>query len=380
MFKLLLTAFFILLSIGKVTSQEESNYLSKNNMILSDSSLNNDGLDLMDLDILKNQFFFVGEDHAGKKNGEIHSLLLKHIYSKKKQLYILYEAPLSLEHSIKAYIYEGDTIEYQYLYGSFTYMPEEEMYFLKQIRSLVKKGYNIKISTIDIENNWNLTIKRLQELIPSAAPPVKIEKVINSIKNAKFIDSQNTEFKTSEYNSFHLLEKKLEKDLKTDSKLYSEYLKENYNEFEEISKRFFLGIKFDTGKIGTKNSNAREVEMYSNIIQILKQNPNDTYYGGFGFFHTTLSPMRVGLFRKQASLASMLNNKIGSPVKGKICSTAIDYVNYKTGFNFFFMNPIYYPQFLKYSNSPLTMFKLDGENTPFKDMAEKFQYIVINKY
>ncbi len=38
------------------------------------------------------------------------------------------------------------------------------------------------------------------------------------------------------------------------------------------------------------------------------------------------------------------------------------------------------PVFMRYSNSPFTIFKLDAPETPFKEMSEKFQYLIINKY
>lgn len=44
------------------------------------------------------------------------------------------------------------------------------------------------------------------------------------------------------------------------------------------------------------------------------------------------------------------------------------------------INEMDVPLFLKYCTTPLTLFKLAGENTPFKEMSEKFQYIIINRY
>ena len=361
---------------GKMFSQDKEQYLSNNCMILSDSSINNNGLKQMDSDISKNMFFLIGESHDGIKNGEIKSLIIKKISNTSKAVHLIMECPFSLEYSFKKYVFEGDTLEYKTIEKASRFLIEEEMFFLRELRLLVKKGYKIKISTIDLEVNYNITLNRLNELIPDDTIPLNIEEIINSIQKTEY-SLLSYGMTSLENECFVALANNLDKALKENETDFRVFFKENYQEFVNISNRYLLTTKCKSGS-KIENAKMRELVMYSNCLSVVKDNPGDTFVGLFGIGHATLQPISAGFFGKRETLAFMLNNNKGSLVKNLVCPIAINYLKKKESYYFFSRKDFFL--FLEYSKTPLTLFKLNGESSPFKKLEAQFKYIVNSRY
>ncbi len=176
---------------------------------------------------------------------------------------------------------------------------------------------------------------------------------------------------------------KVIEEFKKESKIYNDvfqkYFADNYDEFMNQIEGGLIVLK-QVKSYDSEGLEKREQFMYENIKKLIQANPNLKIYGQFGVAHVPITYQQHWIHLSNwKSLAARLNTNEDSPVKGKVCSTVYFYPGEAQYEQKFYVEPIIakedVPLFLKYSNSPLTIFKLDGENTPFKNMDDKFQYI-----
>ena len=172
--------------------------------------------------------------------------------------------------------------------------------------------------------------------------------------------------------------------IKEDSITYKSIIGANFSEFKFILKGCLIGLKIGN-KVSAEGLEEREQYIYQNLRKIINENPNVSFYIKAGRAHVSITTQKRWLHLKDwKSVAARLNTNFDSPVIGKVCSVVFYYSNNLRYEENHRIEPIIkkedIPLFLQYSTTPLTLFKLDGENTPFKEMAEKFQYLIIDKY
>ena len=143
-----------------------------------------------------------------------------------------------------------------------------------------------------------------------------------------------------------------------------------------------IGLKYQRSKTLINIEN-REDYLYNNVGRIIEKDTNAILFCQMGRAHVPISFQEKWLhLANWSSLAARLNSNENSPLKGKVCSILHFYPSdtLQDSYHEPLIKSNDVPVFMKYSTSPITIFKLDAPETPFKEMSEKFQYLIINKY
>lgn len=329
-----------------------------------------------------NVIYLSGETHDSKGNKLLELILFKKLYAENNVRFLLLESVKGAEEIVGKFLLDIDDkrLKSVCLITFNTYDQESIDFFIglkKFWQSLPSEG-KFQVRAVDAESNPASIIYYLFHLLPNINQD-SIEKKAYSFSEIRKMNLKI--FLPGKRKTLKLLHKiKKENSLYPD--LYSNYLGKNYKTFLNMVDAGISGLTF-TKKYDSKSLELREITMYQNIKLLLEENPNFSFFGQFGRVHIPISNQKNWLHVSDwESVAARLNTNDDSPAKGKVCSILYYYANIDDKNNYYTESIIKkedLPLFLKYS-SPITLFKLDGENTPFKEMAEKFQYIVINKY
>jgi calcineurin-like phosphoesterase family protein len=357
---------FALLIIKSVFSYSQSinkeEYLKNNSFDIKDKLLFNDNL-----------VYLAGEIHYSKGNYDNSKTIIEHLsIESNKKVIIIFELPYNRELYFNKFFLIGDTTSLNIL-AEDTYLVDEfkkNMWELKKIRDSQMNKFEIKC--IDIAKNLRNAFSNIERLIN--------EDDLNLPAFIKFLKFNNRKYMSKWKAKKMLLE--LREESSRNETTYKSYFGENYNEFQrQIDAGLILFSGFNTKT--SESMESREQFLYNNCKRIIEENKDCILFGQFGQAHIPLLYQKNWLhLNNWSSLAARLNSDSNSPVKGKVTSMVYFY---KTDYiqNSYF-EPIIksedVPVFMKYSNSPFTIFKLDAPETPFKEMSEKYQYLIINKY
>ena len=319
--------------------------------------------------------FFIGEWHNLEGNDLINFQMLKYLYYKQGLRILVFEWPISIEYFLNRCIQFGDSIAYKQVLS----VSEKEYYatILMEIYSFNKtlpESERIIAKAIDRESNPNISILALKKLIPENIVIPKELKVLEILSNAQCLeaDIHSLWYSMEDYKK---MASTLKKSIIKEHITYKALLGENFNEFKKIVDGFYQGMHNHNKKY---NDDKRELFMYNNYKDLLLEYPNAKFMGQFGKAHTSINPVSKWMFvQKYTSVASMLNNNDNSPVKGKVCSFVMNYPKYKNDINAITPETDI-PLFMKYCKTDFTLFKIDGPNTPFKELSKIYQYLIIN--
>lgn len=368
-----------------------NSYLRKNHTSIDMNSNDINGkFSILDDDISRSSVILTGEAHAVKDNYILRLALIKYLNQKFDVKYLLTEIGYSSSCYINQYLESGDEsklkIVYLYLAGTESFSKEDYNFWvdLRKYNLTVPENKRIKVIGIDIEHQTNSALKYLIDIIPSEDPPEKIRSAIANLKKSK----------QHEY----ILEdaiKELQSDIAANSSLYSSYLGNNYFDFTIIADNIVSSIN----AYHADNANfikVREPFIYSNFRRIYSHLPEGKFFGEFGMEHVYQKTCN-SYMGAQERFAMYLNSS-DSPVKGKVLSIAYGYENcsFMDVRNNYCQNKcdslIKDIDILnKYSKSDLTIFKLNGNNSPFnkklyfvegaKDghTTDYFKYIILIK-
>lgn len=367
-FKIVLSVFIIFLGCQNLFCQELSKqeYLLANRIMSFDSSFNSNA-----------KVLFAGEIHRKNGNEELEIDIMRSFFSDSLTHVFVIEANVAVEKLIGRYMRSGDKSCLDSIADY--YENDSEAYFYAKLRELylrdfengkfIIKGVDILGNRYDMIYGLSKYVKVDQELPKEF---IGLKKLM-SLSNKKFFTSSKA--------------RKALKKIVTESNQNIDLYKKGVSDFDEFINQVNGGLVMLEGQSikTSEEMEVREEYMYENFKKLVDRFPDAKFFGQFGRAHVPIvyQPNWVHL-KNWKSLAARLNTNENSPVKGKVCSLVYYY-----GANIEYSNSAIYesiiktediPLFLKHSTTPFTMFKLDGENTPFKDMAEKFQYIVINKY
>lgn len=372
-FKITILIFFISLNIGFCQHNIEE-YLNVNYISTSQIDSNCFGKN-------KYRLFIAGEKHYSNGNRYIELEIFKRLYYNMNVRVLFLESSSYTTKLIKQYFNSEDILEIDYLCNiAFGKNDIETRFYFEELRKFwrqLPENEKFEVLGVDIENSPVIIIEILYQQLPKSyfdtccLSEKNIEEIIR-MKNKKKLPSNRK--------VLNLLNNILI-DENNDPEKYRFILKENYDSFFYIVKSSILGLK--SGKYYNSNSLiSREEFLFLNIKEQMDAHPNVNYFGQFGRAHATISNQKEWLHLKDwNSFTSKFNTSTTSPVKGQVCSFMYFYPsdaeedNHKT-----IIKVEDIPFFMKYSNSPITIFKLDSPETPFKEMSEKFQYLIINKY
>ncbi|HBP62820.1 MAG TPA: hypothetical protein DD730_00775 [Desulfosporosinus sp.] len=371
---------------------EVNNFLEENhaNVDISNYGYNN-RFSILDSDIDKNNIILAGETHAVAKNYELELTLLKHLNQKNKIRYLLAEMGYSDSCYINEYLETGDEAKLKLFYNTFegTAVWSKESYDfwieLRKYNLTIPEDQRIQVVGIDIEFNAIAALDYLTTIWPSTAPPKEIKLAIEKYTSSYNLKSQDTITAI----------KNLQSDMVANPDIYNTYLGSKYFDVSIVIDNVVNFINASASN-GANSEDIRELSMYSNLKRVYSHLPIGKYFGQFGMEH--VFQRTCSSYMGDKTRFAMYLNSSDSPVKGKVLSIAYGYENCT------FMNsrqnnnesvaesPIKDIDLLnKYSKSDTTIFKLNGDNSPFSRITafvkgssggsttDYFQYIILIK-
>lgn len=394
--------YFLIIIIFIISSYviyaQKQQYLEKNhtpiNMQYNDSSFV-----LLSNSIDKYSVFLTGEAHDQKWNAEIEMQTLKYLYRNAGVRIFVCEYPHSFQFLLNKYLSTGDTLYLETLISHLDDSGNIGSLFkeLNEFNKTLPDSEKIVIKAIDYEENSQASYLGLYNLFPivdnTLKAPLQISKGIKGIIHLANTRVTPSNKRQKKFISFLL------KDIEVGEKYYKYFLKDNFYDFKMIAEGIRIGLDSPTKKSTTKKDSIfwldREAFMYNAFVDIINNNSGAKFYGHFGITHTLLKPVYKELDEREfrIPIAAMLNSNVESSVKNKICSIGIEYAKPRyVKLNFVDKDSAKYqssrttilpkqdkPLFAMFSKTDLTLFKLDAEGTPFKDVAESFQYVIFNK-
>lgn len=351
--------------------QDTSSYLQKHHREVVLSPATQDSSPILIEAFDSNRVFLLGELHGLKGNYELQFFMLRHLYKHAGVRTWVVEFPLSYESDLNGFVTEGkgrDVIKHDFRKSISYFSMLDSVYHFNQT-----VNEKIIIKTVDTEGYYNHTIRELYRLLPEQAPPAEIRKTIErlSYMHGEIIYPQLDTW-------FRKYAKKLHKDLATYPEAYKNYLGANYDKFRRLTNGFYVGITDKLLSNDTLVLHKREQVMYENF-KVLMEETDGKVFAQFGTFHVCLQANIKWRYKRQTftSMAARLNTFTDSPVKGKICSIVIEYPN--IDYDLSVIPKESKGRFLELSKGDFTLFRLNAEGTPFKDLSKKCQYIIINK-
>ncbi len=354
---------------SSTSSDAVNNFLEENHASVDISKDNhNNGFSIMDSDIKKNNVILTGEGHAVAKNYEVKLALLKHLNQKDKISYLLAEIGYSSSCYINEYLESGDESKLKLVYNNvprtFSWSKDEYNSWieLRKYNLTVPENQRIKVIGIDIEQQIKTAYAYLNSILPSNSPPNEIRPAIEQFTNSYNLKNDNALIASIE---------NLQSDIKSKSHIYNSYFGSKYFDFSIVVDNI---VNFKNTKTSSESNfdNIREPLIYSNFKRIYSHFPTKKYFGEFGMEHVYQRSPTSSYTNESGTRFAMYLNSNDSPVKGKVLSIAYGYEDC------YYMNvvqnyteskagsPISNSFILdKYSKTDITIFKLNGNNSPF---------------
>jgi len=330
--------------------------------------------------------FFTGEYHAVAGNSKSQIAMIKYLNKTHSLKKVIYETSFSHEDYINTYVLRGnlDSLKLFGPYLGFLNSFGKVMEFLYEYNLILPQGDKISVKCIDTESEYQYAIKVFLSEFENRPLPSEIKLKIDRLKK---INTENKD--SSSISHMKLMIDTIYADMKANRKSYELCLNGKYLKCERLIEGTRLGVGSTIEESFSPNTleqhikdsvdaTARELFMFKNIVNIIKEFPNEIFFGQFGKAHCTLSPKVIDKYSKSwTSLASMLYHFDTSPVQGKVCS--IDRVR-KRGVRYAVINAEYSwgneEEKLFDGQFRHTLYKLDNPNSPFLDEALRHQYIL----
>ncbi|QOR34911.1 hypothetical protein IMX26_15835 [Clostridium sp. 'deep sea'] len=393
---LILLIFFSILSACsfKFHSQKEQElhegYLKDNHTAinLDDDSLSS--LAILTEDAKDNDVILAGEMHAIANNFEIRLALLKYLHKNTGVRYLLCESGYASAQLLNEYIQTGDikilNFVYEDLEKTAAYNKEGYMFWqqLYEYNKGLSQNQKIIAVGIDIEHQKNTAIAYLERIIETSSLKHKLPPNIkNSFEEIKLIN---------------------EKDKKGQLAVIDGAINDiidNKDKYKVFFGDLLFNYQFTVNNIrnalvsynGDFNS-TREKSIYTNFEQIYEHYPKGKYFGQWGAEH--IYQHDCDTYLKDISRFAMQLKQESSPIKGRVLSLNYAYNNSKSSLyrkNYEQKKTAHnisdYDLLSKYVTTDYTIFKLNGENTPYNsnttyitkplggNTLNYYQYIVV---
>jgi hypothetical protein len=370
----LILSLFICSIISEAQTTDVTDYF-KNNSIVLDSSIQ-DSNDLIE-NLTKFDGYFFGEQHKsiGLINNQIK--IFDILFKEKKVDFCFLEYPMSFYRLYNYYL--NDDISPPILEQTWDTLDGDN----RDVRELLKylHGVNIKpnkfkMLPIDIDNNLRYLSYDIFNLMDFVRA-LENDTISDGLRHLGITSSR---FSSKKRKKIRFI--KFKKSVDENQNTYKRYFGKNYSEAYKLIES---GVAYVNSDKDMKNSlehfflineyyksRYREDFMFKNIMNIISD--SSIFISFNGNFHIPLNVPEewVGI-KHWESLAYKI--KIASPSK-KICS--IYFMNRNSDFLGGRYFEIEKKMILENMNIGKTyLLKLDGVNSPFKELSEKFQYIVV---
>lgn len=365
---------FICSLISKAQTSDVIDYF-KNNSIVLDSSIQ-DSNDLLE-NLTKFDGYFFGEQHDSKNLTNAQVKIFEMLFKQKKIDFCFSEQPVSF-YKLHNY-YLNDSITHPILeqtWDTISGFNRDVKQKLKYFYSVNLKAKKLKVLPIDIDNNLRYLSYDIFNLMDFDSA-LKNDTMLDGLRHLRIVSSRFSRKKRKKIRFV-----KFKNSVDENQNIYKRYFGDNY---DAVYKLIESGVAYVNSDDDMKNSpdhfflinnyyqsKYREEFMFKNIMKII--NDSSSFVSINGNFHIPLNvPEEWVSIKKWESLAHRI--KIANPSK-KICS--IYFMNRNSDF----LGDRYFNLEKKIilDNTLLGktyLLKLDGMNSPFKELSEKFQYIVV---
>lgn len=332
-----------------------SEYLKKNHAEINLKSAS--GFSLMDKDISESDVILTGISGSADQNYQLKLSLLKYLNKKQDVRYLLEEMGYSESSLINEYLKSGNEAYLKQVYenksGPVIYTDKENVYYNQKIYNFWNelRKYNLtlpeskKITVIGIgaENRVGTALEYLNSLLPENEPDEAIKPFIKELKNIGRLKNNDEIFSTIQ---------KLKNSIQADPQLYKKYLGSRYSDFCIIIDNIINADKIYKAA-GQNLKKEIELCMFNNFKTAYS--PKGKYFGEFELEH---------LYDKNITGFAVCLNTSNSPVQGRVLS-----ISYASEIS---SSPIAGENLNlleENSKSDMTLFKLNGDNSPFNDKS-----------
>lgn len=324
--------------------------------------------------------FVSGEAHATQKNYDVQMEIIKNLSENSDFRYIIAEGSMANALLINSYLETGNTdkldIVSKKLKNTYAGNIEGYKFFqnLYEFRKTLPDDKKFTYLGTDLEHQIDLTVSYLYDVASRNGVYENIKEFIENFKQKK------------EKNELISSLEKVYSDIEKNSDVYSEKLCEEFWIFKYLIKNTLNTYKSKLIKDGTQWGVFREEIMKDNFYEIYNHFPKGKYYGQWGLEHVYLSNLKTDNYPgDKPRLATALNSDENSPVKNKVCSTAIMYFDsFQTNLRGSEPEKISNPISDNYSEidslklfaqDNIQFFKLDSEGSP---LSKKLYFIPEN--
>ncbi|MDV3429627.1 MAG: hypothetical protein LIR50_21965 [Bacillota bacterium] len=326
-------------------------YLEENHAEINLKSAS--GFSLLDEGMKKSDVILAGKSGGLDENYQLKLSLLKYLNKKQDVRYLLEELGYSESSLINEYLKSGNEEYLKQVYenksGPVIYTDQENAYHnkksyifwneLRKYNHTLPEGKKITVIGIGAENRVGTALKYLNSLLPKNEPDEEIKPFIKDLKN---ISSQKC------LDGIINVIKKLECSMESDPDEYRKYLGRRYFDFNLIADNILNADKIYNAS-GTDMKKETELCMFNNFQTVYS--PDGKYFGEFDMEH---------LYSKEVTGFSALLSSSDSTVKGRVLS-----IGYASESNKSLVSAENLQVLKRSSKSDLTLFKLDGDNSPF---------------
>ncbi|HZK56710.1 MAG TPA: hypothetical protein VFD17_00240 [Clostridia bacterium] len=365
------------------------NYLEKNHSVIYPENESMEDLLIMDDDLKDSKMFLTGENHGVKANIELRKKFLRYYKEKTNFKYYLCELPYSMTYFLNIYLETKDenilNDIYEPLKGTDAWNKDEYDYwgYLYKFNKGLPKNDRIILIGSDIEHQPQNAIRFMKYCLDKNHVSGAINDYIEEFINKDDIMDEESE---------HFY-KRIKKKLAQNEDSYRNLLGEYYFKFKHVNNNLMNRLEVYTGN---NFNGVRDVKAYENFLNISSRMPKGKYFGQLGLSH---------IFQKsfpQISWFGSSLNKEGSQFRNKVLSVAYAYQNcrylypttrrnYESSIDTLDSS---IEEFGYFIDSDYTLFKLNGEGSPFKKeliwplehksptggvTIDYFQYLVVAK-
>lgn len=345
--------------------------------------------------------FFTGEDHTFTNSNILLELnMMKYLHKKANMRIHLLEFGTSVGWLVDQYVQSGDSM-YLAALKDYSYRNFAPLFKgLREFNATLDSANKIRVVGIDLEWSFSTSSKVLSLLLKdSLQPDSEIALAIEAIKGM-------AEYVTTDYNGrtaygggfgslysgnfnlntgmrdvmncFYKHKEKFMKCVAREPEMFEKIMNgikewERWDEYED--KRMIQGTYF------------REQYMYDRFMEVMKKNPNVSFYGQFGRCHVAREEQREWCNSYMFNaVASRMNNSPDPRLRKKVFTIGIYYPNahrtVKGKFAYGYEQTeeerklsAYLPQDRR---SGLFMYRIKSDTVLTRIMGERFQYIILN--
>lgn len=344
---------------------EEGIYLKDNSRNLNFTGNQLKGLDLLSDSISGKKLFITAESHGVSVNQKLEFEFLKYFKEKANINYYLQETAFSTSMLLNKYLETGneDILKqvFKPLEGTFAWTKEKYNLWknIYRFNQSLPERERIIVLGFDIEHQLENAFWYLNTIIPEKEVPKDIKPYILRIKSIH----QNKEYDNREIKDFvHKLKNNIDKN----EKIYQDFFDQDFFGFQLVNNNVINRYKAYQKKNNEWNI-TRDKMMYDNFLKIYSRYSDGKYYGQWGLNHA---------FQKKQDgvnwFASKLDNDGDSPLKGQILSIVYLYqnctrINNNGKYSETSMSNNISKQIDLLSQGEMTLFKLNGKQSPFSD-------------